>query len=185
MITKLSWLGFWNIKLVRLVWCVCVFGIHVLKIAFESWFWEIYLVFGSLVELHAWLHSYLCFSLLEKLFWKAGSTPPRYLAICWASLAFSYHNLASTSTLGGSIEKVFDLSIASRHLVDRSSFCSCFWCFFLDTYSIPEVVDGHFFDTSLDKYLNTSRHLHLSRFTEGLYNLLMRSTAHFLWSLSR
>ena len=70
------------------------------------------------------MHSYLCFSPLEKLFWKAGSTPPQYVAICWASQAFfltqSRHLLDtwwidressclldSSSTPGGSIELLF------------------------------------------------------------------------------
>ena len=50
--------------------CVCVcFGIYVLNIfSFERCFYEIKMVFGFLVELHVWLHSYLCFSFLEKLF---------------------------------------------------------------------------------------------------------------------
>ena len=34
----------------------------------ERCFWEFKMMFGFLVELHVWLHSYLCFSLLEKLF---------------------------------------------------------------------------------------------------------------------
>ena len=46
------------------------------------------MLIGSLVELYVGLYSYLCFSHLEKLFWKTGSTPPRYLAICRASQAF-------------------------------------------------------------------------------------------------
>ena len=82
------------------------------------------MLIGSLVELYVGLHSYLCFSTLEKLFWKAGSTPPRYLAICRASQAFfltqSRHLvdtwwinressclLDSSSTPGGSIELLF------------------------------------------------------------------------------
>ena len=83
------------------------------------------MLIGSLVELHVGLHSRLYFSLLEKLLLKASSTPSRYLAICRASSAFSYRNLDSFSTPGGSIEKVSASLIASRHLVDRSSFCSC------------------------------------------------------------
>ena len=43
------------------------------------------MVFGSLVVLYVWLHSYLCFSLLEKLFLKACSTPLGHLAIYQAS----------------------------------------------------------------------------------------------------
>ena len=79
---------------------------------------------GSLVELYVGLHSCLCFSPLEKLFWKAGSTPPRYLAICRASQAFFLSQsrqvldtwwidreysylLDSFSTLGVSIELLF------------------------------------------------------------------------------
>ena len=82
------------------------------------------MLIGSLVELYVGLHSYLCFSHLEKLFWKAVSTPPRHLAICQASQAFflmqSRHLLDtlwidrqssclldSSLTLGGSIELLF------------------------------------------------------------------------------
>ena len=71
--------------------CVCVLEIFVLKFFFfwiERLFWEIFVLIGSLVELYVGLYSYLCFSHLEKLFWKAVSTPPRYLAICRASQAF-------------------------------------------------------------------------------------------------
>ena len=77
-----------------------------------------------MVELYIGLHSYLCFSPLEKLFWKAGSTPSRYLAICRASQAFfltqSRHLLDTywidressclldnSSTPGGSIKLLF------------------------------------------------------------------------------
>ena len=91
--------------MVRLV--VCVFGIHVLKITVERWFWEVYMVFGSLVVLHVWLHSCLCFSLLEKLFFKSlldTSLTPGYLSSFQAF--FSYRNLDTSLTPGGSIEKV-------------------------------------------------------------------------------
>ena len=86
------------------------------------------MLIGSLVELHVELHSCLCFSHLEKLFLKAGSTPPRYLLDSWLSIklpkTFSYRNLACTSIPGGSIEIGSVCSIASLHLVDRSSICS-------------------------------------------------------------
>ena len=106
------------------------------------------MVFGSLV---------LCFSLLEKLLLKASSTPPWYLAICWASSTFSYHNLDSFSTPGGSIEKVPASSIASQHLVDRSSFCFCIWWF----------VPWHLLDTCIcqrpfSRYLPWQMSQHLS-----------------------
>ena len=91
-----------------------------------------------------WLHLCLCFSPLEKLFWKAGSTPPRYLAICRASQVFFLSQswqlldtwwinrecsclLDSFSIPGGSIELLFlDLipccSILARYLSYRRSF---------------------------------------------------------------
>ena len=94
-----------------------------------------------------------------------SSTPPQYLAICWASQAFfltqswhllntwwidqeSSYLLDSFSTPGGSIKLMFLIlmccsSIPSRHLSCRRAF------------------SGHL----LDRSLNTSRYLHLSRFT--------------------
>ena len=53
------------------------------------------MLIGSLVELHAWLHSYLCFSLLEKLFLSNldTSSTPGYLS----SFSTSYLNLDSFS----------------------------------------------------------------------------------------
>ena len=109
---------------------------------------------GSLVELYVRLHSYLCFSPLEKLFWNAGSTPPRHLfdTLLYVELfkPFSYHNLDSSSIPGGSIENAPASLIAFRHLVDRSSFCSWIWFlvaqYFLDT----SAIDDHFLDTYLD-----------------------------------
>ena len=99
------------------------------------------MLIGSLVELYVELHLFLCFSPLEKLFWKNGSTPPRHLAICWASQAFfltqSRHLLDtwwidresscfldSSSTPGGSIELLFlnlilCCSILSQYLSSR------------------------------------------------------------------
>ena len=74
--------------------CVCVFGIYVLKIVAERWFWELKVLFGSLVELYAWLHSYLCFSLHEKLFLNNldSFSTPGYLSSFSSS---SYCNLDS------------------------------------------------------------------------------------------
>ena len=77
--------------------CVCVFGIYVLKIVVKRWFWELKMLFGSLVELHAWLHSYLWFSLLGKLFLSnldSFSTPGYLLSF---SSSF-YLNSFSTAT---------------------------------------------------------------------------------------
>ena len=64
------------------------------------------------------------FFTLEKLVLKSGSTSPRRLAICRASQAFSYRNPDTSSIPGRLIEKALASSIASRHLVDRLSFCS-------------------------------------------------------------
>ena len=79
---------------------------------------------GSLVELLVGLHSCLCFSHLEKLLFKAGSTPPQYLlnSQLFVELPklFSYRNLACTSISGESIEIRSVCLIASQHLVDRS-----------------------------------------------------------------
>ena len=77
-----------------------------------------------------------------------------HLSVCRASQAFSYRNPDTSSTPGGSIEKAPASSIASRHLVDRSSFCSWIWCVvprLLDTLAI----DDHFLDTYLDSFLDT------------------------------
>ena len=122
---------------------------------------------GSLVELLVGLHSCLCFSHLEKLILNAGSTPPRYLAVCRASSAFSNRNPDSFSIPGGSIENGFASSIASRHLVDRSSFCSSFYWIVPRHLLDTSAVDDHFSRHLLDRYLDTSRYLHLSRFIAG------------------
>ena len=101
------------------------------------------MLIGSLVELHVGLHSCLCFSHLEKLVLKAGSTPPRYLL---------------DTLLSVEILQLFLIAflIASRYLVDRSrkllpprelldtwwidrAFALGFDELFLDTYSIPQL----------------------------------------------
>ena len=138
---------------------MCVFGISVIKIFVERWFWELKMLLGSLVELHAWLHSYLCFSLLGRRFLSNLNTSlisPRHLAFCRALKVFSYRNLDRSSTAGGSNDKVPRPSIAFRQLVDRSSFSSCVFALFLDTFSIVVSVDIVFLDTYLDRWLDTS-----------------------------
>ena len=126
------------------------------------------MVFGSLVELHVWLHSCLCFSFLEKLFEKLARhlldtfSTPGYLS---SFQAFSYCNLNTSSTPGGSIEP---------HLL---------WLMFLnlDTFSTLVSVNGQIIDTWLD----TSRHLHLSRALLRFYIFfLVRFKPHFSRSLS-
>ena len=86
------------------------------------------MLIGSLVELHVGLHSCLCFSPFEKLVLKCGLTLSRYLLNTLLSIEllkpFSYCNPDSSLIPGESIENAPTSSIASRHLVDRSSFCS-------------------------------------------------------------
>ena len=168
---------------------VCVFlGSLCLKIVVERWFWKIKMLFGSLIEVHAWLHSYLCFSLLKKLilsYLNTSSTPSRHLAICRALKLFLIAISTDPRQLGGSIEKVPRPSIAYRQLVDRSSFCSCVFALFLNTFSTTSSVDVVFLDTFLKKWLDTSRHLYVSRITKDLYKGQARSDSHFSRSLSR
>ena len=163
--------------------CVCVFGIYVLKIVVERWFWELKMLFGSLVELYAWLHSYLCFSLLEKLFLSnldSFSTPPRHLAIYQAfHLPFITISIASRQ-LGGSIEISFRSSIASRQLVDRSSFFNRVWEILPWHLSTAASINALTLDTFLDTCLDTSWHLYLSRFTTFYIKVQCDSVLTFL-----
>ena len=142
---------------------------------------------GSLDELHAWLHSYLRFSLLEKRFLSyldTSSIPPRHQAICRALRLCSYRNLDRSSTTrwidqesswtlnsfsiaGGSIELLFlCLCFVSRHLLNS---CICRRCF---SRHLPRRMARH------------SWHLYLSRITDALYIGLSWSSSHFL-DLSR
>ena len=106
------------------------------------------MLIGSLVEVVCWIEFMSVFFTSRKSSFKSyldtSSIPPWYLAVCRASSAFSYRNPDSFSTPGGSIEKVPASSIASRHLVDRSSFCSCIWWFvpwhLLDTLLSVELL---------------------------------------------
>ena len=104
-------------------------------------------------------------SSFSSIFLNAISTPPRYLVNRSRKLLPPRQLLDSWWT-------------------DRASVLA-FDGLFLDTSSIPVYVNNHFLDTFLDSYLDTSQYLHLSSFTKGLYNLLVRSAYHFLRSLSR
>ena len=112
------------------------------------------MLIGTLVELHAWLYSYLCFSLLEKWFLSnldTSSIPPQHLAICQALKVFSYCNLDRSSTVGGSNEKVLGSSTTSWHLVDQSSLTLVSDVFFyLNTCTTPLSVYSKILDTLLD-----------------------------------
>ena len=182
MLTKLSWLIFEKLNWLNLFSvCVYVFGIHVLKIVVESWFWELKMLIEFLIELHAWLHSYLYFSLLEK---QVFSNLDTWL-ICQALELFLITILTDPQQLSGFIKKVLEPLIASQQLVDRSRFCSCVFALFLDTFSIAASVDVVFMDTFLDRWLDTSWHLYLLRFTDLLYKGPTRFGSHFSRFLSR
>ena len=123
------------------------------------------------------MHSYLCFSLLEKQFLSNLDTsfvPPRHLAFCRALKVFSYSNLDRSLTVGGSNEKVPRSLIASRQLMDRSSFSSCVFALFLNTFSIAVSVDVVFLDTYLDRWLDFMD-IKLQNATIGLYKRHYRS----------
>ena len=146
------------------------------------------MLIGSLVELHVGLHSRLCFSPLKKLVLKCGSTPPQYLIDTLVSVEllkpFSYRNPNSSSIPGGSIENAPASSIASWHLVDRSSFCSWIWFLLLDTCSIPQLSTSIFStptSTASSTPLDTSSVEHYWRF---YLNLLVWSDSHFTRLLS-
>ena len=168
--------------------CVCFWDPCALKIFVERYFWELNILFGSLVELHAWLHSYLCFFLFEKLFLSNLDnflTPPRHLAIYQALKLFLITISTPSRQLSGSIKKTLVSSIASRQLVDRSSFFNRVWWILPWHLSIAAFVDVFLLDTYLDRCLDTSRHLYLLRFTEPLYIGYVWSGFHFSRSLSR
>ena len=116
-----------------------------------------------------WIAFMSMFFTLKKLVLKSGSTPSRYLAIYRDSQAFLYRNPDSSSIHGGSIEKALASSIASRHLLDRSIFCSWIWWvipwYLLDT----STVDKHFLDTYLDNFLDTSWHFICRALLKVLY----------------
>ena len=114
-----------------------------------------------------------------KKWFDTSSIPHWHLAVCRDSSAVSYRFPDSSSILGGSIEKAPASSIASRQLVDWSSFCSWIWWVVPRYLLNTSTVGDHFLDTYLDSFLDTSRHLHLSSFTEGLYILSSRSVSHF------
>ena len=131
-----------------------------------------------------WIAFMFVFFTLEKLVLKSGLTPPWHLAVSWDSSVISYRFPDSSSILGGLIEKAPASSIASRHLVDRLTFCSWIWWVILRYLLDTSAVDDHFLDTYLNSFLVTSRHLHLSSFTEGLYIHSSWSDSHF-FDLSR
>ena len=110
------------------------------------------------------------------------SSTPCYLSSF--SSFFFYRNPNSSSISDGSIKKAPASSIASRHLVDRSSFYSRIW-WVVPRYLLDiSAVNDHFLNTYLHSFLDTSRYLHLSSFIEGLYIHFFAIWFSFLRSLS-
>ena len=95
--------------------------------------------------------------------WLDTSSIPCYLSSF--SSIFLKHNLNTSSIPGGSIEKAPASLIAPRHLLDRSSFYSESDSLLLDNFLDTLAIEDQILDTYLNRYLDTSQYLHLSRFT--------------------
>ena len=109
--------------------------------------------------------------------WLDTSLIPYYLSSF--SSIFLKRNLNTSLIPSGSIEKAPASSIAPRHLLDRLSFCSESDSLLLDSFLDTSVIEDHILDTYLNRYLDTSRYLHLLRFTSYLYKASMRFGFHF------
>ena len=165
--------------------CVCVFlEILVLKIfklrdyfeRFLCWLDHWLSCMLDCIHIYAFHISKNCF---EKLAWYLLDTSsiPFYLS-SFLSI-FLKRNLDTSSIPGGSIEKDHASLIAPRHLLDWSSFCSESDSLLLDSFLDTSAIEDQILDTYLDRYLDTSRYLHLSRFTSCLYKASVRSEFHF------
>ena len=114
------------------------------------------------IVLKSWLDtsSILCYlSSFSSIFLNAISTPPRYLV--------------------DRLRKLLPLrQLLDTCWIDRASVLNLTLCLldsFLDTLAIEDQI----LDTYLDRSLDTSRYLHLSRFTSCLYKASVRSGNHF------
>ena len=169
--------------------CVCVFlGSLCLKLLLRDVFES------SKCWLDHWLGCMLdcihvCVFLFLKNWFLATSIDSQHLVdtwlICRALKLFLIVILTPSQQLGGSIEKVLGSLIASRQLVDWSSFFNRVWWILPQHLSIVAFVDALTLDALLDTYLNTSQHLYLSSFTDLLYKGSARFPSHFSRSLSR
>ena len=165
--------------------CVCVLEILVLKIFKLRDYFE-----RLLCWLDHWL-SYLldcihiCVFLLSKnCFEKLARHLLDTLLPVELLKPFSCCNLDSSLIPGESIEKAPASSIAPRHLVDRSSFCSWIW-FLVARYLLDtSAVEDHFLDTYLDSFLDTSRYLICRALLKVLFKPPSQSVSHF-FDLSR
>ena len=106
------------------------------------------MLFGSLVELHAWLRSYLCFSLLEKLFLSNLDTfsTPGYIS-CFSTS--SYCNLDSFSTARW-IDQDFFWILDSFSIVGGSIELPLAFCWFVPRQILDSCICRRFiFSTPL------------------------------------
>ena len=139
---------------------MCFWDPCALKIFVKRRFWEIKMLFGSLVELHTWLHSCLCFSPLEKLFlksWLDNSSIASYLSSflsffllqsqqhldTWWIDRESFWPLDSSSTPSGSIEPHILVLVF----------------LFLDSFSTHDLSTLLFLDTCSKDVSTPPRHL--------------------------
>ena len=85
--------------------------------------------------------------------WLDTSSIPCYL-LSFSSI-FLKRNLDTSSIPGGSIEKAPASSIAPRHLLDQSSFCSESDSLLLDSFLDISAIEDQILDTYLDRSLDT------------------------------
>ena len=151
--------------------CVCVLEIIVLKIFKLRDYFERFLCW-----LDHWLSCmldciHICvFLILKNCFEKLARHLLDTLLSVEPLKPFSYRNLDTSSIPGRSIEKAPTSSIAPRHLVDWSRFCSWIW-FFVSQYLLDtSAVEDQFLDTYLDSFLDTSRYLICRALLKVLFN---------------
>ena len=97
---------------------------------------------------------------------------------------FSYPNLNRSSTTRW-IDRESSWTVDSFSITGGSiEILFYVFALFLDTSSTASSVEVVFLDTFLDRWLDTSWHLYLSRITEALYIGLSWSSSHFSHSLS-
>ena len=109
--------------------------------------------------------------------WLDTSSIPCYLS-SFSSIFFR-RNLDTSSIPSGSIDKAPASSIATRHLLDQSSFCSESDPLLLNSFLDTSAIEDQILDTYLDRSLDTSRYLHLSRLTSFLYKASVQFGNHF------
>ena len=106
------------------------------------------MLIGSFVELHVGLHSCLCFSHLEKLLLKAGSTPPQYLLDSQLSVELPKLFLIAISPAPRYLVDLSRLGLYARQLldtqwIDRASVLNS-GVIILDTSSTPQLSTSIF-----------------------------------------